>query len=139
HVLIDGRPEKNFFRKRTFKNAAPASQVVAQCRDRRHARGQLDLLGVLADFLAQAGEIENFHFHDRYSSEYGRKRTRSPLRIGRPAGLSTSPSAQAVEVSTAESWVGYISRPPCEFHFTRRNSRRASGSSQSKSARASMA
>src|SRR2546422_3248976 len=60
----------------------------------------------------------------------------SPFLIARRGGLSTRPSAHAVEVSTAESCVGYRSSPPCAFHFTRRNSCRASGCGHAKSARA---
>src|SRR5207244_856576 len=92
----------------------------------------------LAQLLAQARQVEHLDLH-RYSSEYGMNFTMSPARIGCSAGLSTRPSAHAVDISTAESCVGYRSSPPRAFHFTRRNSRRGSGSGQSKSARTEIA
>src|SRR6266481_202453 len=54
---------------------------------------------------AQARQVKDLDLH-RYSSEYGMNLTMSPTRMGCSAGLSTRPSAQAVDISTAESWVG---------------------------------
>src|SRR5712692_2836205 len=77
----------------------------AQARDGGYRGSDIELLARSAELLAQAGEIEDPDFH-RYSSEYGMNFTASPARIARFAGLSTSPSAHAVDVSTAESCVG---------------------------------
>ena len=63
----------------------------------------------------------------------------SPRRIACFAGLSMKPSPHTAEVSTAELWFGKRSSPPAAFNFTRRNSRRASGFAQSKSARSGKA
>src|SRR5439155_4592675 len=101
---------------------------------RRARRRDFQIFAGPAQLLAQARQVKDLDLH-RYSSEYGMNLTMSPTRMGCLAGLSTRPSAQAVDISTAESWVGYRSSPPRAFHFTRRNSRRRSGSGQSKSAR----
>src|SRR2546425_5197324 len=123
---------------RRLPSAAAGRQQRAQARDRSDRRRDIELLAGPAELLAQAREIESLDFL-RSSSEYGMNFTTSPARIGWFAGLSIRPSAHAVDISTAESCVGYKSSPPRAFHFTRRYSRRGSGSGQSKSARAAIA
>src|SRR6266571_2169665 len=114
---------------------------VHRCRRLRHflvdgdaqglPLGKRRLPGSAAGYeqRAQARQIQDLDLH-RYSSEYGMNLTMSPTRMECSAGLSTKPSAHAVDISTAESCVGYRSSPPRAFHFTRRNSRRGSGSGQ---------
>src|SRR5471032_1238316 len=106
---------------------AQAVHVAGFARQFEHLRGH-------AHILAQPGKVENPDAHLN-SSEKGRNFTISPLRIGCVAGLSMKPSPHTAEVSTAELWFANRSSPPPAFNFTRRNSRRASGFDQSKSAR----
>src|SRR6266700_4873454 len=138
HFLVDRDAKRTPLRKRSLPSAAAGHQLCAQARDRGDRRRNIELLAGPAELLAQTREIEDLDFH-RYSSEYGMNLTVSPARTGWLAGLSTSPSAHAVDISTAESCVGYKSSPRRAFHFTRRYSRRGSGSGQSKSARAAIA
>src|SRR5258708_7877592 len=138
HFLVDGDAQGLPLGERRLPGAATGHQQRAQARDRSDRRRDIELLAGPAELLAQAREIEDLDFH-RYSSEYGMNFTIPPARIGWFAGLAIRPSAHAVDISTAESCVGYKSSPPRAFHFTRRYSRRGSGSGQSKSARAAIA
>src|SRR5712692_5428503 len=138
HFLVDGDAQRLPLGERRLPGAPAGHQQRAHARDRSDRRRDIELLAGPAELLAQAREIEDLDFH-RYSSEYGMNFTMSPARIGWFAGLSIRPSAHAVDISTAESCVGYKSSPPRAFHFTRRYSRRGSGSGQSKSARAAIA
>src|SRR5216683_6485123 len=138
HFLVDGNPQRLSLGERRLPATAAGHEQRAQPRDRGRRGRDFDVFPGLAQLLAQARQIENLDLH-RYNSEYGMNFTMSPARIGCSAGLSTRPSAHAVDISTAESCVGYKSSPPRAFHFTRRYSRRGSGSGQSKSARTAIA
>src|SRR5712692_3491176 len=105
HFLIDGDAQGLPQRERRFPSTSAGHKQRAQARDGGYRGSDIELLARSAELLAQAGEIEDPDFH-RYSSEYGMNFTASPARIARFAGLSTSPSAHAVDVSTAESCVG---------------------------------
>src|SRR6266700_6746242 len=138
YFLVDSDAQRLPLSEPRLPSAAAGHQQRAHARDRSDRRRDIELLAGPAELLAQAREIEDLDFH-RYSSEYGMNFTISPARIGWFAGLSIRPSAHAVDISTAESCVGYKSSPRRAFHFTRRYSRRGSGSGQSKSARAAIA
>src|SRR6266508_4065308 len=138
HFLVDGDAQGLALGKGRLPGASAAHEQRAQARDRGRRRRDFEIFAGFAQLLAQARQVKDLDLH-RYSSEYGMNLTMSPARMGCSAGLSTRPSAQAVDISTAESWVGYRSSPPRAFHFTRRNSRRGSGSAQSKSARTGIA
>src|SRR5207249_6211605 len=138
HFLVDGDAQGLSLGKRRLPSTPSGHKQRAQPRDRGCRGRDFEVFAGLAQLLAQARQIKDPDLH-RYSSEYGMNFTRSPARMGCSAGLSTKPSAHAVDISTAESCVGYRSSPPRAFHFTRRNSRRGSGSGQSKSARTEIA
>src|SRR5579859_6463408 len=104
-LLVHRDPYGLSLGERALPGAAARLQQRAQSCDGARLAGDLQLLAAAADLLAQAGEIQHFDLHP-YSSEYARNLTVSPARIAWPGGLSTSPSAQAVDISTAESCVG---------------------------------
>src|SRR6266568_9601037 len=105
HFLVDGDAQRLPLGERRLPGAAAVHQLRAQARDRGDSGRNIELLAGPAELLAQTREIEDLDFH-RYSSEYGMNLTVSPARTGWLAGLSTSPSAHAVDISTAESCVG---------------------------------
>src|SRR2546423_9494092 len=138
HFLVDGDAERPALRKSGVPGTPSGHKQRAQARDRGRRGRDFEVFAGSAQLFAQAREIEDLDLH-RYSSEYGMNFTMSPARMRCSAGLSTRPSAHAVDISTPESCVGYRSSPPRAVHFTRRNSRRGSGSGQSKSARTGIA
>ena len=89
--------------KRLLPCTATSHEHVAQPGDGRGR--QLKLLLLRTDLLPQTREVKHLHSH-RYNSEYGMNVTVSPTRTEWFGGLSTRPSAHAVDVSTAESCVG---------------------------------
>src|SRR5712691_11709301 len=105
HFLVDGDAQGLPQRERRFPSTSAGHKQRAQARDGGYRGSDIELLAGFAELLAQAREIEDLDFH-RYNSEYGMNFTMSPARTGWLAGLSTRPSAHAVDVSTAESCVG---------------------------------
>src|SRR6266704_3310070 len=79
HFLVDRDAKRTPLRKRSLPSAAAGHQLRAQARDRGDSGRNIELLAGPAELLAQTGWL---------------------------AGLSTSPSAHAVDISTAESCVG---------------------------------
>src|SRR5882762_734287 len=105
HFLVDGDAQGLPLGKRGLPGAAAGHEQRAQACNRGRRWRDFEIFTRLAQLLAQARQVENLDLH-RYSSEYGMNFTMSPARIGCSAGLSTRPSAHAVDISAAESWVG---------------------------------
>ena len=82
--------------------AAACNELIAQ-RTQRGGSG-IDRLAALPNGLADGGKVAHGDRHDK-SSEKAMNRTVSPDAIVWPAGLSTTPSPQAAEVSTPELWL----------------------------------
>src|SRR3990167_1107098 len=122
--------------------ATACDQRITQLAQRGGGR-QLDGLRG-AQQLAQRGEVAHgdggvgggqAHAQAPINEDNSSRRTVSPRRTTWPDGLSTRPSAHTAEASTPELWLGNSSTPPWALKRARKNSRRLSGWSQSKSAR----
>src|SRR5690606_37239569 len=109
--------------------AASGDQLVAHRAQRWGAR--VHRFTARGQSFAYGSEITNDDVHASHSANET-KGTRSPWAMVRPAALSTSPSAQATEVSTPELWLENRSSPPALLRRTRMNSRRLSARVTSK-------
>lgn len=99
HGLIQSSAHRTAFGERFGPSPTPVAEPVPQFTNGGDGRGHLDHLAIAGQGLSQRGKEKQLKLQ---STSQGRKRTVSPRRIGAPGGLSTRPSAQTVEVRTAE-------------------------------------